>query len=137
VLMLAANSALTSSSASSERIQSQVALAKAEFFCGAKPFHGSVKTLAPCARARAKVWSVLPESTTMISPAMPSMLFSVRTMFASSLRVMMQTERVMDGDFKFEILNFKFQICADGASSPFRQIIGKQVRLARQVVSTS
>jgi hypothetical protein len=43
------------------------------------------------------VASVLPESTTMISSAMSFTLFSVRLMFASSLSVMMQTERLMRG----------------------------------------
>ena len=38
---------LTSSSASRLRIQSPDALSSAEFFCAAKPFHGSTKTFAP------------------------------------------------------------------------------------------
>jgi hypothetical protein len=40
---------------------------------------------------------VLPESTITISSAMSFTLFSVRPMFASSLSVMMQTERLMRG----------------------------------------
>src|SRR5262249_2918977 len=100
LLMFAASSGLTSSSASKERIQSQVALASAEFFCCANPFQGSEKTLAPRARARDTVASVLPESTTMISSAMPLTLSRVRTILASSLRVMMQTERVMGAEYQ-------------------------------------
>src|SRR3979409_2210090 len=94
-LMLAANSGLTSSSASSERIQSLLAFSSDEFFCRANPFHGSTKTFAPNDRASSTVASVLPESTSTISSAMSFTLFSVRAMFASSFKVMMQTERVM------------------------------------------
>src|SRR6185312_10035339 len=93
--MLAASSGLTSSSASRERIQSPVALARAEFFCGANPFHGSTKTFAPLACERATVASVLPESTTITSSAIPLTLCKVRTMLASSFKVMMQTDRPM------------------------------------------
>src|SRR5579872_75068 len=93
--MLAASSALTSSSASSDKIHSQLALSSDEFFCSANPFQGSTNTLAPYDRAMDAVLSVLPESTTMISPAMSLTLSSVRPILASSLRVMMQTERLM------------------------------------------
>src|SRR5260370_35739981 len=99
-LILAASSGLTSSSASSERIQSPLALASAEFFCGANPFHGSEKTFGPRARGRDTGASVLSESTKMISSARPRRLSRVRVMLASSLRVMMQTERVMRAEYQ-------------------------------------
>src|SRR5258707_2837461 len=95
--MLAASSGLTSSSASRDSIQSWVALASAEFFCGAKPFHGSTKTRAPKDCATTTVRSVLPESTTTISLAMDFTLSSVRARLASSFNVMIQTERLMHG----------------------------------------
>src|SRR5437764_11623641 len=98
--MLAANSGLSSSSASRERIQSQVAFSSAEFFCKANPFHFSMKTLAPYDWARATVLSVLPESTTMTSSAMPFTLSRVRAILASSFKVMMQTERVMREEYQ-------------------------------------
>src|SRR5260221_1749001 len=93
--MLAASSGLTSSSASSDRIQSQVAYSSDEFFCRANRFHGSTKTLASKDCAMLTVASVLPESTTTISSAMSFTLRIVRAILASSLRVMMQTERLM------------------------------------------
>src|SRR5690348_9866613 len=95
--MAAAISGLASSSASRDSTQSQLALARHEFFCAANPFHASTKTFAPWDSARAVVESVLPESTTMISSAMSLTLFKVRAIFASSLNVMMHTERVMGG----------------------------------------
>src|SRR5215472_12167401 len=98
--MLAASSGLTSSSASRERTQSQLALASAEFFCAANPFQGSENTFAPLAWAKDTVRSVLPESTTMISSAMSRTLSRVRTILPSSLRVMMQTERVMGAEYQ-------------------------------------
>src|SRR5579864_2653151 len=72
-------------------------LLSAEFFCRAKPFHGSTNTFAPNDRAMDTVASVLPESTITISLAISFTLFSVRPTFASSLSVMMQTERLMRG----------------------------------------
>ena len=65
-------------------------------FLPRKPFPRLHKDLRPNLPAPGlTVLSVLPESTTTISSAISFTLWSVRTMFASSLRVMMQTERVM------------------------------------------
>src|SRR5437588_512330 len=74
------------------RTQSLVHFAMAEFFCSAKPFQFSTNTLAPKSRAISQVWSVLPESTMTISSAQRT-LSNVRGRFASSLNVMMATER--------------------------------------------
>src|SRR5882724_4075849 len=95
--MEAASSGLASSSASRDSIQSQLALARHEFFCAANPFHASTKTLAPWDCAMAVVESVLPESTIMISSAISLILLNVRAILAASLKVMMHTERVMGG----------------------------------------
>ena len=70
----------------------------AEFFCTAKPFHGSEKIFAPYERAISNVRSVDPESTTMISPR-PSRtngitLSSVLGRLASSFCVINTTEMV-------------------------------------------
>ncbi len=79
----------------------------AEFFCAAKPFHSSTNTFAPNDFAISTVRSVEPESTTMISP-LPSAtsgctLASVRPIFASSLNVIITTERVIGGMRRFQV----------------------------------
>jgi len=63
----------------------------AEFFCAAKPFHGSEMTRASKERAISRVRSMEPESRTMISSANWT-LRRVRARLASSLSVMMATE---------------------------------------------
>jgi hypothetical protein len=63
----------------------------AEFFCAAKPFHGSEMTRASKERAISRVRSVEPESRTMISSANWT-LRRVRARLASSLSVMIATE---------------------------------------------
>ena len=88
-----ASAGSTSSSASSERIQSPEAFASAEFFCAAKPFHGSQKNFAWKDSAISRVRSVDPESRTTISSAHAT-LCSVRARLASSFRVMMTIERL-------------------------------------------
>ena len=65
----------------------------AEFFCAAKPFHGSSKMRAPAFRAISRVSSVEPESTTTISCAQLT-LSSVRGRLAASFSVIRTTERV-------------------------------------------
>src|ERR1700693_489123 len=102
-----AKSRSTSSSASKLKIQSPIALSMAEFFCAPKPFHSSTNTFAPNDFAIPTVPSFEPESTTMISP-LPSAtsgftLASVRPMLASSLNVIMTTERFIDGMRPFPI----------------------------------
>src|SRR5438270_11249768 len=87
-----ASSGDTSSSASSESIQSPVAFSITEFFCALKPFHDSTKTFAPSFAASSQVLSVDPLSTMTTSSAHDT-LANVRGRLASSLRVMMQTDK--------------------------------------------
>jgi len=89
------SSGVSSSSASRQRIQVPVHFSMAEFFCAAKPFHGSRESLALKEAAISRVRSVEPESTTMISSANWT-LVRVRARLASSLSVMMATESVGD-----------------------------------------
>ena len=70
------------------------------FFCAEKPRHGSVKTLAWKDAAISTVRSVEPQSTTMISSAKGT-LARLRGRLASSLSVMIATERVDGGKMQF------------------------------------
>src|SRR5579884_37693 len=90
------SAALSSSSASRLSTHWPLHLAMEEFFWRVKPFHSSenARTLGPNCRAISSVRSFEPESTMTNSPAMPSALRMVRSMFSSSLNVMIATESI-------------------------------------------
>src|SRR5580692_8178437 len=79
------SSGLNSSSQSMDRIQSFEEKEAAKFFCAAKPSSLRVYTRAPCSLAISQVRSVEPESTKMISSAIPASEASARGRSNSSL----------------------------------------------------
>ena len=79
------------SSASSDRIQSWLAIDAAKFFCATYPGHGRTTTRSVNCFARATVSSVLSESTTMISSAQVTDA-SALPMSAASFLVMTVTD---------------------------------------------
>lgn len=87
------SSSETASSASMENIRSQVASRLAKFFCSEYPGHSLATNLTSCDLQISSVRSVELESTTMISSAMPCNDCRHRSMFLSSLKVIMTADK--------------------------------------------